>query len=287
MQLLDLLTDPILRGPALGTMLMAISAALIGVLLFVRKRSLIAETLSHATYPGVTIVAIFAGDNLPLWILVGAFFAALLGYFCVEQLQRRFLVRIDVALTFVLAAFFGVGVTIASVVQNTHTAAYRQIQSYLFGQAATMGDSHILVYSALSLFVIVSLILFFRPLFAATFDRSFAHVIGLGNKRIETLLLILVALCVVIGIRSVGVVLLSAMFIAPATAARQFTDKLLNMFWMAALVGAFSALAGVYLSVKYALPTGPIVAIVAGGVAISSLIISPKRRRARASLQRA
>ncbi|MCH9703419.1 MAG: metal ABC transporter permease, partial [Chlamydiae bacterium] len=104
---------------------------------------------------------------------------------------------------------------------------------------------------------------------------------------IETLLLILVALCVVIGIRSVGVVLLSAMFIAPATAARQFTDKLLNMFWMAALVGAFSALAGVYLSVKYALPTGPIVAIVAGGVAISSLIISPKRRRARASLQRA
>ena len=286
MQLLDFLTDPVLRGPTLGTMLMAISSALIGVLLFVRKRSLIAETLSHATYPGVTIAAAFGTAHLSIWILVGAFVAAVLGYQAVEVLQHRFRVRIDVALTFVLASFFGIGVTIASVVQNTHTSAYRQVQTYLFGQAATMSDQHILIYSLLSLFVIGVLLLFFRPLFAATFDRSFAHVAGLGNKRIEMLFLLLVALAVVIGIRSVGVVLLSAMFIAPATAARQYTNKLSVMFVLAAFFGALSGFFGTYLSVvlskpHLSLPTGPVIALVAGGIALVSLVLSPRRRFAK------
>lgn len=287
MQLLDFLTNPILRGPTIGTMLMAVSAALVGVLLFVRKRSLIAETLSHAAYPGVTLAAVFGGDNLPVWILVGAFLAALLGYWMVELLHKRFRVRIDVSLTFVLASFFGIGVTIASVVQHTHTSAYRQIQSYLFGQAATMGDQHIVIYSALSLLVVGALLLFFRPLFTAAFDRSFARTIGLGNKRIEALLLLLVGLSVVIGIRSVGLVLLSAMFIAPATAARQYTDRLSMMFFLAAFFGALSGFVGTYLSVAWALPTGPVIALVVGSIALFSLAFSPRRRRLRASLQRA
>ena len=286
MRLFDFLTDPILRGPTIGVMLMAVSAALVGCLLFVRKRSLIAETLSHATYPGVTLAAALCTTNLPIWILVGAFISALLGYWAVELLHSRFRVQTDVALTFVLASFFGIGVTIASLVQNTHTAAFRQIQSYLFGQAATMGDRHIVIYSILSLVVIASLVIFYRPLFAATFDRSFAKVAGLGQKRTETLLLILVGLSIVIGIRSVGVILLSAMFIAPAAAARQYSDRLSLMLVLAAMIAALSGLIGSYFSVVFSLPTGPVIALVVGGIALLSLAFSPRRRRVYASLQR-
>ncbi len=291
MQLFDFLTDPVLRGPTIGTMLMAVSASLIGVLLFLRKRSLIAETLSHATYPGVMIAAACGLEHLSIWILVAAFIAAILGYQTIELLQQRFRVRTDVALTFVLASFFGIGVTIASIVQHTHTSAYRQVQTYLFGQAATMSDQHIVIYSLLSLFVIALLMLFFRPLFAATFDQGFTRVVGLGNKGIEILFLLLVALSVVIGIKSVGVVLLSAMFIAPATAARQYTNKLSMMFVLAAAFGALSGFLGSYLSVvlskpQLSLPIGPMIAIVASGFALISLAIARIRRVFYESLQR-
>lgn len=259
---------------------MALCSALVGVLLFVRKRSLIAETLTHATYPGVAIAALFGTSFLPFWVLVGAFIAALLGYQCVELLQHRFRIRIDVALTFVLTAFFGIGVTIASVVQNTHTAAYRQIQGYLFGQAATMSDQHIYIYLGFAAVVIGAILLFFRPLQASTFDRPFARATGLGGKSIEGLILAIVALSIVIGIRSVGVVLLSAMFIAPATAARQFTQKLSHMFVLSAFFGVLSGFLGTYLSVQLSqphlsLPTGPMIVIVASCIALLSLV---KRR---------
>lgn len=275
MRLLDFLTDPVLRGPTIGTMLMSLSSALVGVVLFVRKRSLIAEALSHATYPGVAIAALFGTTYLPIYVLLGAFVFALLGYLSVEVLQHRFKVRVDVALTFVLTAFFGIGVTIASVVQNTHTVAYRQIQHYLFGQVATMSDQHIFTYLILSGIVIGTLLLFYRPLFAATFDRSFTRILGLGGKWIEVLILFLVALSIVIGIRSVGVVLLSAMFIAPATAARQFTEKLSRMFLLSAFFGALSGFLGTYLSVQLSssLPTGPMIVLVAGAIALFSLFL--------------
>ena len=281
---LDFFTHPVLRGPTIATILMSISSALIGVILFLRKRSLVAETLSHATYPGVTIAVLFGTTHLPIFVLLGAFIAALLGYKCIEWLQKYCHLRSDVSLTFVLASFFGVGVTFASIVQNTHTASYRLLQSYLFGQAATMSDQHILVYTLLSLFVIALLLFFYRPLFALTFDRSFARIAGFREAFVDTFFLLLIALTVVIGIRSVGVILLSTMFIAPATFARQFASKLSTMFFIAAFVGALSGFGGTYLSVifskpHFSLPMGPLIALVAAGLACGALIVSPKRRR--------
>lgn len=293
----DYLLDPVLRGPTIGSMLMCLGAALIGVIVFLKRRSLLGESLSHAAYPGVILGALTAGilgiedqDELTLtiFLMVGGFITALLGFGFIEYLERRWRIRSDSALCFVLSVFFGIGVTIASQMQFSYTSLYKQIQAYLYGQAATMTDMHIILYGVLSLIIIVSIVLFFKELQVVAFDRQYASSIGVSMKWSEGVMVVLTVLAVVIGIRSVGVVLMSAMLIAPAAAARQFTNKLSVMFCLAALFGVLSAFWGTYLSVdsgavigeratSAALPTGPMIVLVASGICLFALFFSPQR----------
>lgn len=292
-------TDPILRAPTLGCMFMCLAAGLVGVIIFLRKQVLIGETLSHASYPGVILGVILAGTffvqetdelQLSLFSLIGAFVTSLLGLNFIHLLERRFKVSSDAALCFVLSAFFGVGLMMTSEVQFSYTSLYKQVLTYLYGQAATMTDVHIFIYGSLSLAVILIVAFFYKELQVMTFDRQYAKSLGVRVHAIDTLLLILVTLAVIIGIRSVGVVLMSAMLIAPAVAARQFTNRLSIMFSLAALFGVLSGFLGNYFSVLFSdylaerypsarmvLPTGPMIVMVASLICLGALLFAPER----------
>ncbi len=262
---------------------MALVASLVGVIVFVRKRSLLGEALSHATYPGVTGAVLFAGvfslgAYAPALILIGAALTALLGYFLIDTMERKLGVTNDAALCCVLSLFFGVGITVASYAQNAYTALFRQIQVYLYGQSATMTDIHIALYGGLTLLVVATILLFYKEILALSFDRPFAEASGIASRVVPPLLTLLVVIAVVMGIRSVGVILMSALLIAPATAARQFTNRLSRLFVLAALFGMFSAFLGTYLSVVISgMPTGPMIVLVAGGIAFYALLFAPER----------
>jgi len=292
-------TDSILRAPTIGCMLMCLAASLVGVVVFLRKQSLIGETLSHASYPGVIIGVLLAGfflvsedDELTLafFSLIGAFITALMGLGAVHLLERRWKVPSDAALCFVLSAFFGIGLTIASEVQFTYSSLYKQVLAYLYGQAATMTDIHILIYGVLAGVIIILVLVLYKELQVITFDRQYAKSLGVPVTYIETFFFILITLAVVIGIRSVGVVLMSAMLIAPAVAARQFTNKLSHLLLLAGLFGVFSGFFGNYFSVnmttylaqKYPaariiLPTGPMIVLVASFICLLALLFAPER----------
>ncbi len=283
-------TDPILRAPTLGSMLMGFVAALMGVIVFVRKRSLLGEALAHATYPGVTAALVMGGffsleREMPLLVLAGGFVSALIGFWAIEKLERRFRIPADSALTAILALFFAIGITIASFAQNAYAHLFRQMQAYLYGQAATMTDIHIVIYGALAGVILLFIIIFYREIFILSFDRPFAQAIGIASKVLEPLIFVLIVLALVIGIRCVGVILMSAMLIAPAVAARQFTNRFSHMFALAGLFGAMSGFFGVYLSVlltekitgHYSVPTGPTIVLVSGLLALYALFFAPKR----------
>lgn len=293
--MLQFLTDPILRGPTVGCMLMAISAGLVGVIAFLRKRSLVGEALSHASYPGV-ILALFAASaffpgeegTLSVFLLIGAFIFALTGLFVIHGMERFLKISPDAALCFVLATFFGVGLTLASRIQFTHVQEYRQILVFLYGQAATMTDIHIVIYGALALVIIAVFLLCYKELLAVNFDPEFSKAIGLKVLAIEGLVYFLIVLAIVIGIRSVGVVLMSAMLIGPAVAARQLTQKLSLMLFYAALFGAASGFFGNYFSLvlsqgisasgrRFSLPTGPMIVLVSSVLCLLSLCFAPQR----------
>lgn len=296
---IEYFTDAVLRGPTIGSILMCLTASLIGVIIFLRKQSLLGEALSHAAYPGVILgvlaVGFFVHEDFQdimtsIFILLGAFCTALLGLISIHWLERKFKMRSDSALCLILSIFFGIGLTLASHVQFTFPSLYKQAQSYLYGQAATMSDIHILIYGVLAAIVIFITLLLGKELQAITFNRDFAKSLGINVSAIDSIIFMLTTLSVVIGIRSVGVVLMSAMLIAPAAAARQYTNNFNVMLLLSALFAIVSGYLGNYIStelsqyltVQYpgtrlAIPTGPMIVLVASSICFLSLLLAPGR----------
>jgi len=290
MNLIVYFTDPVFRAPTIGSMLMCFSAALVGVIVFLRKESLVGESLSHATYPGVIggilLSSSFFGEgplSLSFGILGGAFSTALIGLGVIVFLERKMKVAQDAALCFILSAFFGVGLTIASRIQFTHSALYRQVQVYLYGQAATMTDIHILIYGSLALVLISLISLLYKELQVITLDRNYAKSLGVKVRMIDLFVFVLMTLAIIIGIRSVGVVLMSSMLIAPPSAARQFSHHLSKIFIISGIIGLVSGFFGNVLSIELTnafdltFPTGPMIVLTASIICMAALFFAPDR----------
>ncbi len=292
---IDFFTDPVLRSPTWGTLFMCVASSLMGVLLFLKKKTLLSESLSHATYPGVVIGSTLLGLFFPsyeegsfLFILIGALVSSFLALKMIDFLQEKQKMSADSSLSFVLALFFGAGIVATSFMQAVLPSSLVQIQTLLFGQSATMTDMHIFLYGFLAFLVSFVFFLAFRPLQALSFDREFSESIGLKVKGLERVLFGLLLFSLILGIRSVGVVLMSGMVIAPAIAARQFTNHLHKMLLLAAFFGACSGILGNILSVlgtialsteakNLTLPTGPMIVLVGGLFAFFSLLFAPER----------
>lgn len=293
---LDFFTDPVLRAPTLGSMLMGLAAGLVGVIVYLRKESLLGETLSHAAFPGAIFGALAAGtlalnENLStITILAGAGITALLSIYLIHCLETRLRIPSDSALCFILAATFGIGVAVASHIQFTHAGLYRRLLSLLYGQAATMTDFHVYLYGALAILILGLIFLFRKEIAISAFDRTYGKSLGIPIRFVEGLFFCLIVLAVIIGIRTVGVVLMSAMLIAPPVAARQFTHHLATMFGLAGLLGIVTGFAGNYFSVtssyalaaaypgsKLSLPTGPMIVLAGALICITALMFAPER----------
>ncbi len=294
--MIDYFVDPILRAPAWGCMLMCLSSSLIGVIVFLRKKSLLAESLSHASYPGVVtgvfiLAAFFPSEGESrafFFVLFGAFFSSLLALKSIEWLEKKGKVFADTALCFVLSVFFGVGIVAASALQGAYPSWFKHVQMLLFGQVATMTDTHIAMYGSLAGTIALFLLFVYRPLQAILFDSAYAKSLGVQVKWIEKAFFMFLLLSIIVGMRSVGVILMSGMLIAPAVAARQYTNRLSVMFVLSGLFGVASAFFGYVLSIEgsvrwsapqstFSLPTGPLIVLVSASWAIFSLCFAPGR----------
>lgn len=299
MNLLSFFTDPVLQGPTIASILMCFSASLIGVVVFLRRQSLIGESLSHAAYPGVVLGVYLAGFlglgfsdtwQISLTVLgVGALFSVL-GLLMIFWMTRRLKIKDDAALCFVLSVFFGLGLLAASSIQFIYPTLYSGAQSFLFGQTATMTSTHAFFFFIQAAIVSLIFFIFSKEIQLVAFDEPYARSLGLNTYFIEMCLMIMTVAAIVIGIRSVGVVLMSAMLIAPAAAARQFTHRFGTMLLLAGVFGAFAGFLGNVLSyegsvllsrsdpgVRFSLPTGPSIVLVASFICILSLAFAPKQ----------
>jgi len=262
---------------------MCLTSSLLGVLVFVKRRSLLSEALSHAAYPGVAISVLltsmffaYSEELIALSVLVGASLSSLIGLYLIEKM-KSWKVADDAAMTFVLSAFLGVGILLVSYLQQTKALWYQQIQLFLYGQIATMREGHVVIYLALALITLTFVTFFYHLLLSSSFDTTFSRSVGLPIRRLNFISFSLLVLSIVIGIRSVGVVLMSGMLIAPALAAKAWTASLSKMLLLAALFGLISAYFGALLSdgLPMNLPAGPLIVLVAGTIALISLILSP------------
>jgi manganese/zinc/iron transport system permease protein len=291
--LLELFTDPIFRAPFIGSMLICLAMALVGVILFVRHRLLSGEALSHAIYPGVVISAMvasalyaFPGEDEGLSVIMGAFISSLIGLFCLDFLEKKVRLYGDAALCFILSVFFGVGVLFASRIQYTHAIWYKQVQVFLYGQAATLDDRHLVPLALLSSLCVCLVVVLYRYIQWMTFDRD--HIKGMGGRvrLVDGLINFLLILSLVVGMRCVGVVLMSGMLVAPAVAARFWCGRLSRFFLLAGLFGIASGGLGNILCLKIplwsgiahlSLPTGPLIVLTAVFFALVSMFFAPQK----------
>lgn len=296
---LSYFSDPVLRAPMIGSILLSFSSSLVGVLLFLRKESLMGEALSHAAYPGlilgVALCGVYLGDEADLpyvnaFLMTGAFVSAMLGLKLIRYLQDFAKVKQDAALCFTLSFFFGVGILFASRLQFSYSTLYKQVQVYLYGQSATMTDFHIVLFGLLAIGSCLVIYLLRKEFELFLFDPLFASSMGLKTALMETLILFLVGVSIVTGMRAVGVLMMAAMLIAPAAAARQCTVSFSKMCFFSAFFGVLSALLGTYFSneisillktlypeARLTLPTGPLIVIIAACFCLAALLFAPKR----------
>ena len=290
----ELFTSPLYQTATLGCLFVSLFAAFVGSFVYLKKRVLIAETVSHAAYPGLVVGALLAGSFgegvlFQCAVLGGALIFALLGMKTVIWLEKKFRFSADSALSFVLTAFLGVGILMASKLQFLYPIAYQKIQIFLFGQAATITWMHIGMYSFFTLALGVFVMFSFTRIKITLFDTTFATATGLGAHRIDQAILALVSIAVVLGLRNVGVVLMAGMMVAPAVFARFFTRSLLPFCLLSLVVGGVSALCGMMLSLnlstwiqnelglRWTVASGPMIVIVASMLALCGILFGTKR----------
>lgn len=275
--LADLFTDYTLRNVALGTAILGVASGVLGCFAVLRRQGLFGDALAHATLPGVCLAFMLSGAREPAVLLAGAAATAGLGALLILAVTGGTRIKQDAALGIVLSVFFGLGTVLLTAIAGSGNASQSGIDRFIFGQAATIIRDDVVVMGVLAGVVLAVVALCFKEFKLASFDPSFAASLGYPVGKIGILLTALIVVAIIIGIQTVGVILMAAMLITPAAAARQWTDKLSVMVFVSGLFGAASGVSGALVSAGGAdLPTGPIIVLVATGILLLSLLFGAK-----------
>ena len=271
-------SDPNVRFVVIGSVLLTASSAIVGSFTFLNKRSLVGDAIAHAVLPGICLGFLLAGTKNPIFLIGGAFLTGWISLVAVDFITRRTRIKEDTAIGLILSVFFGFGIVLLTIIQKSGNAAQSGLDHFLFGKAAALVGNDLYTFAAVALILLIAVFLLFKEFTLLAFDKDFARAIGLPVKKIELVLTSLIVLAVVIGIQAVGVVLMAAILITPAAAARFWTNKIKTMFLLASIFGAISGLAGAYISyVAPAMPTGPWIVIVISIIAFFSFFFAPAR----------
>lgn len=274
----DLFTDYTLRTVVLGSTLLGIVSGMVGAFAVLRRQSLLGDAMSHAALPGIVLAFIVTGSREPLALMIGAALACWIGALLVMSIVRTTRLKSDSALGLILATFFGAGLVLLTWVQQWPTAAQAGLDRYLFGQTATLLERDVIAMAIIGPPTLLILALFWKECAILAFDPDFASTIGLPVRLLDVLLTSLLVVAIIIGLQTVGVVLMSAMLVAPAAAARQWTDRLGVMVALSGLFGASAGVVGTLLSGAVArLPTGPMIVVCISVLAFASLLLAPRR----------
>lgn len=276
-----LLSNHNTRLVVLSTTMLGIAAGLVGSFLLLRKRSLMGDALSHATLPGIAIafavmVAIGGqGKSLP-GLLLGATLSGLAGIATMLLIRNTTKLRDDVAMGFVLSVFFGIGVATLGMVQRLPGSA--GLESFIYGKTASMIESDFLLIALVAGIASLVCLLFLKEFLLLCFDDAYAASQGWPTLFLDVLLLGLVTAVTVIGLQAVGLILVIAFLITPPTAARFWTQRLLPMLLISALIGGVSGWLGSAISALVPqLPAGAVIVLVAALLFLISMFFAPQR----------
>jgi manganese/zinc/iron transport system permease protein len=252
-----------------GVTALGAAGGLVGTFLLLRKRSLLSDTVSHCTLPGIAIAFLvsealgFKDRSLPL-LLFGAAATGILGMASVAAIRARSHLKDDAALAIVLSVFFGLGIALMVVIQQLPTGNAAGLSHFIYGKAASMtaGDAQLILYASLAIALVCGAL--FKEFKMLCFDTAFAQAQGWPTLTLDLALMGLVVAVTVIGLQAVGLLLVVALLIIPAAAARFWSHRLGITLLLATGIGAVSGLVGVIASALFPrLPAGAVIVLAA------------------------
>lgn len=271
-----LFSDYTARTILLGAASLGIVSGVVGSYAVLRKQSLVGDVMSHAALPGIVLAFIIMGVKEQLPIFIGAALSAVLAVFLINLVTSNSRIKTDSAMGMALSVFFGLGLVLLTYAQKMPDANQAGLDKFLFGQAEALVEKDVLVIGVTGLFALLVVGLFWKEFKLLCFDPDFGGTMGFSMKSLDLLVTAVIVSAIVIGLQTVGVVLMSSMLIAPAVAARQWTGSMGSMVILAALIAAVSGVTGVALSAGFEnVPTGPAVIVCVSVIAFFSVLFSP------------
>ncbi|WP_306029409.1 metal ABC transporter permease [Stappia sp. MMSF_3263] len=287
---LSVLADALLLQGGYNAALVAIGAALLGIaagaggtFLFLRKRALVSDAIAHATLPGVglaflAMVAFGLDGRSLIGLIAGSALSAAAGLFAVEWITRRTRLAEDTAIGAVLSVFFGFGIVLLTVIQTQSQGRQAGLEGFLLGSTAGMLFQDAVVIAVGGVLAIAALVALRRPMTMVAFDPGFAAATGVNTGRVDMAMMMLVLAVTVTGLKIVGLVLIVALLIIPAVAARLWSERTDRVILAAGAIGGVSGYLGAAISAAApGLPTGPIIVLVSFALFLGSLLFAPQR----------
>jgi len=275
---IDLFTDYTTQTIGLGTAVLGLMSGVLGVYAILRKQSLLGDAVAHSALPGIALAFLLTGTKNTLFIFAGAAFAGWLATFWITAIIKNTRIKSDAALAIVLSVFFGFGLVLLTFIQRMENANQAGLETYLFGQAATLLQQDVITMAGIALFSLIVVVFLWKEFKLFTFDEQFAKTLGFNTRFLDFAINTLIVLAIVIGLQTVGVILMSALLIAPAAAARQWTNRLVGVVVLSALFGIISGVVGTGISSSgNNLSTGPVIVLVSVAIVLISFVFAPGR----------
>ncbi|WP_423188465.1 metal ABC transporter permease [Alkalibacterium sp. f15] len=277
-QVLSVFTDYTFQLVALGTGIIGLLSGVIGTYATLRKESLLGDALSHAALPGIALAFVIIQRKELIFLMLGAVVSGIIATAIIQVMTRKTVVKLDSALSLVLSSFFGLGLVVLTAIQNNPNAQQAGLNSFIFGQASAMLRRDVQLISSVGLVLLLLVFVFWKEFKCYTFDPMFSRSLGFSSKIIEFLLSMMIVLTIIIGLESVGVILISALLIGPSIAARQWTHRLSGVMILAGIIGFISGVLGTLISsLGERIPTGPTIVVVVSLFVFISLLFAPKQ----------
>jgi manganese/iron transport system permease protein len=236
-----------------GGVLVGVICALVGTYVVLRGLAFVGDALAHAAFPGVVIAYMLKGN-----IYLGAALFALATALGIGLIARRARMSYDAAIGILFAGAFALGVLLMSTIQGYSVDLF----SFLFGNVLGMSDRDLVWVGSLGGAVVLTILLFYKELLLLSFDPVVAEAMGYPVQGLNYLLLSLIALTIVISIQAVGIILVVALLVTPSATAHLLTDRFLRMMILGAVLAAFAAVAGLYLSYYLNVASGAAIVLV-------------------------
>jgi manganese/iron transport system permease protein len=259
-----------------ASLIVGVLCAVMGTYVVLRGMAFLGDAMAHAILPGVAIAYLLQGN-----LLVGALAAALVIALIIGLLSRQGAIKEDTAIGILFAAALSLGVALISSMK-TYAVDLGHI---LFGDVLGVSTGDLWLTAGLGLAVLVTVALLYKPFLVISFDPVLAATMRLPADLLRMLMLVLLALTVVVSLQTVGVGLAAAMLVTPAATAYLLTRRLLSMMLLAALVGALSAVAGLYVSYYANVVSGAAIVLAATVFFLAAWLFNPRQgvlRRRRA-----